>query len=132
GGALIGADDRVRVEVGDVEVLADPGLLERVLANLVNNSARYAPVGDITVSAAVAGDRARISVADHGPGIAEGAEETMFDAFQRLGDRDNSVGVGLGLSVVRGFVRAMGGTVTASNTVGGGLTMTVELKAAIR
>ncbi|MDZ7930877.1 MAG: sensor histidine kinase KdpD [Rhodococcus sp. (in: high G+C Gram-positive bacteria)] len=133
-GALIGvddtaADDRLRVDVGDVEVLADPGLLERVLANLVNNSARYAPVGDITVSAAAHGEWASISVADHGPGIAEGAEETMFDAFQRLGDRDNSVGVGLGLSVVRGFVRAMGGTVTASNTVGGGLTMTVELKA---
>jgi two-component system sensor histidine kinase KdpD len=131
-GALVGADDRVRVEVGDVEVLADPGLLERVLANLVNNSARYASVGDITVSAAAHGEWASISVADHGPGITEGAEETMFDAFQRLGDRDNSVGVGLGLSVVRGFVRAMGGTVTASNTVGGGLTMTVELKAASR
>ena len=131
-GALVGADERVRVEVGDVEVLADPGLLERVLANLVANSARYAPTGEITVRAAVHGDMAAISVVDHGPGITVGAEATMFDAFQRLGDRDNSVGVGLGLSVVRGFVRAMGGTVTASDTVGGGLTMTVELKAASR
>ncbi|MFI8566344.1 ATP-binding protein [Rhodococcus sp. NPDC078407] len=131
-GALSQADDRVRIEVGDVEVVADPGLLERVLANLVDNSARYAPAGDITIRAAVHGERATISVIDHGPGIVDGAEQTMFDAFQRLGDRDNSVGVGLGLSVVRGFVRAMGGTVTASNTVGGGLTMTVELKAASR
>lgn len=131
-GALVGADERVQVDVGDVEVLADPGLLERVLANLVSNSARYAPEGEIMVRAAAHGEQATISVVDHGPGITEGAGETVFEAFQRLGDRDNSVGVGLGLSVARGFVRAMGGTVTASDTVGGGLTMTVELKAANR
>ena len=56
----------------------------------------------------------------------------MFDPFQRLGDRDNTTGVGLGLSVVRGFVEAMGGTVSATDTPGGGLTMVVELAAGDR
>ncbi|NIL76406.1 sensor histidine kinase KdpD [Rhodococcus sp. B10] len=123
---------RVHIDVGDVEVLADVGLLERVLANLVDNSARHAPDSDIRISATRAGERASITVSDGGPGIAEGSESTMFDAFQRLGDRNNAVGVGLGLSVVKGFAEAMGGSVVASGTAGGGLTMTVELGAVIR
>ncbi len=62
--------------------------------------------------------------------MARGTHEQVFDAFQRLGDRDNTVGVGLGLSVVKGFVEAMGGTVGVTDTPGGGLTMIVELDAA--
>lgn len=122
--------EKVHVDVGDTRVLADPGLLERVLANLVDNSVRHAPGSDIRIKATELGDRASITVADSGPGIARGAETTMFDAFQRLGDRNNTVGVGLGLSVVRGFVEAMGGKVDASDTPGGGLTITVDLQAA--
>ncbi|MFF0814298.1 DUF4118 domain-containing protein [Rhodococcus sp. NPDC003318] len=119
--------DRVRVDVGGHAVMADSGLLERVVANLVDNALRYAPDGVVRIGAGAVKDRVLLTVADSGPGIARGAEEQMFDSFQRLGDRDTTSGVGLGLSVVRGFVEAMGGTVTATDTPGGGLTMVVDL-----
>lgn len=122
--------DQVKVEVGDAAVMADAGLLERVIANLVDNALRYAPDEPVRIGAARAGDHMTITVADTGPGLARGAHEQVFDAFQRLGDRDNTVGVGLGLSVVKGFVEAMGGTVGVTDTPGGGLTMIVELDAA--
>ncbi|MGW4089604.1 ATP-binding protein [Nocardia sp. NPDC004750] len=122
------AMDRVRVEVGDVSVLADNGLLERVLANLIDNALRHAPrAGTVRVTAERAGDRVAIAVVDTGPGVPHGTEEQLFEPFQRRGDRDNTTGVGLGLSVVRGFVEAMGGTVHAEPTPGGGLTMLVDL-----
>ncbi|MDH6684125.1 two-component system sensor histidine kinase KdpD, partial [Rhodococcus sp. LBL2] len=121
--------DQVKVEVGDATVMADAGLLERVLANLVDNALRYAPDEPVRIGAARVGDRMTITVADTGPGLARGTQEQVFDAFQRLGDRDNTIGVGLGLSVVKGFVEAMGGTVSATDTPGGGLTMVVELAA---
>jgi two-component system sensor histidine kinase KdpD len=119
--------DRVKVEVGGNAVMADSGLLERVMANLVDNALRYAPDSMVRIAAAPVKDRVLITVADTGPGITRGAEEQIFDSFQRLGDRDMSTGVGLGLSVVRGFVEAMGGSVSATDTPGGGLTMVVDL-----
>ncbi|ASF12567.1 turgor pressure sensor kinase KdpD [Nocardia brasiliensis NBRC 14402] len=139
------AMDRVKVEVGDVSVRADSGLLERVVANLIDNALRHATrdmaftqpggAGDyhpppVRVTAEREGDRVSIAVVDTGPGVPPGAEEQLFEPFQRLGDRDNTTGVGLGLSVVRGFVEAMGGTVHAEPTPGGGLTMIVDLPAA--
>ena len=63
------------------------------------------------------------------PGVARGAEAGLFAPFQRLGDHDNTTGVGLGLSVARGFVEAMGGTITATDTPGGGLTLIVDMAA---
>ena len=125
--------DRERVEVVDaagVTLLADPGLLERVLANLVDNALRHAPRSTVEVSARrTAGGRVVVAVADHGDGIPHEARERVFRAFQREGDTDTSVGVGLGLSVVRGFVEAMGGTVSVATTPGGGTTMEVDLPA---
>ena len=121
--------DRVKVEVDDAVVMADSGLLERVLANLIDNALRYAPDSVVRVNAGQVGDRVLIAVADEGPGIPRGTEEQLFEPFQRLGDRDNSIGVGLGLSVARGFVEAMGGTITASDTPGGGLTIEIDLAA---
>ncbi len=124
------AMNRVKVEVGSVSVCADGGLLERVLANLIDNAVRYAPAdAPIRVTAERTGDRVAITVVDAGPGVPTGMEDQLFEPFQRLGDRDNSVGVGLGLSVVRGFVDAMGGTVHAEPTPGGGLTMVIDLPA---
>ncbi|ATL69478.1 sensor histidine kinase [Nocardia terpenica] len=124
------AMDRVKVEVGDVSVLADSGLLERVLANLIDNALRYSPADSpIRVTAERTGDRVSITVVDSGPGVPTDLEDQLFEPFQRLGDRDNSTGVGLGLSVVRGFVEAMGGTVHAEPTPAGGLTMVVDLPA---
>ena len=121
--------DRVKVEVGDAVVMADSGLLERVLANLIDNALRYAPDSPVRVSAGQVGDRVLIAVIDEGPGIPRGSEEQLFAPFQRVGDRDTSTGVGLGLSVARGFVEAMGGTITATDTPGGGLTIEIDLAA---
>nr|WP_246461052.1 sensor histidine kinase KdpD [Nocardia transvalensis] len=125
------AMDRIKVEVGDASVHADSGLLERVLANLIDNALRYAPSDTpVRVTAEPTGNRVSITVVDYGPGVPTGMEDQMFEPFQRLGDRDNSTGVGLGLSVVRGFVEAMAGTVHAEPTPGGGLTMVIDLPAA--
>ncbi|TRW82743.1 sensor histidine kinase KdpD [Mycolicibacterium sp. 018/SC-01/001] len=121
--------DRVKVDVGHQVALADGGLLERVLANLIDNALRYAPDGPVRITAGQVGDRVLIAVADEGPGIARGSEEQIFDAFQRLGDQDNSIGVGLGLSVARGFVEAMGGSISVGDTPGGGLTVEIDLAA---
>src|SRR6516162_5450516 len=123
------AIDRVKVDVGDAVVMADAGLLERVLANLIDNALRYAPNCVVRVNAGRVGDRVLINVIDEGPGIPKGTEDQIFEAFQRLGDHDNTTGVGLGMSVARGFVEAMGGTIAAGDTPGGGLTVVVDLAA---
>ena len=137
--ALVGVPqhERVQVDLTSVAeplptVLADPGLLERVLANLLANALQHAPRGDVRVSVAEQAGRVTIRVADTGPGLPRGGVDRVFEPFQRLGDRDNSTGVGLGLAVVKGFTEAMGGTVTAEDTPGGGLTMVVELPSAPR
>jgi len=121
--------DRVKVEVGDAVAMADSGLLERVLANLIDNALRYAKDSPVRVTAGQIGDRVLIAVADEGPGIPRGTEDQLFAPFQRLGDNDNSIGVGLGLSVARGFVEAMDGTLSATDTPGGGLTVEIDLAA---
>ncbi|EID77732.1 MULTISPECIES: sensor histidine kinase [Rhodococcus] len=120
----------VQVDVGSVAAMADPGLLERVIANLVDNALRYGGDSVVRVGAGAVGERTLITVADTGPGIPRGQAERMFAPFQRSGDRDTTTGVGLGLSVVRGFVDAMGGSISATDTPGGGLTMIVELAGA--
>ncbi|MCV7081053.1 hypothetical protein H7H37_06800 [Mycolicibacterium insubricum] len=124
-----GGLDRVSVDVGATVALADGGLLERVLANLIDNALRYAPDGPVRVTAGRVGDRVLIAVADEGPGIARADQDRIFAPFQRLDDRNTGTGVGLGLSVARGFVEAMGGTVTIDDTPGGGLTVGIELAA---
>ena len=124
-----GGLDRVKVDVGDAVAMADAGLLERVLANLIDNALRYAPDSIVRVNAGRVSDRILINVVDEGPGVPRGSEDQMFDAFQRLGDRNNRYGVGLGLSVAKGFVEAMGGTIAATDTPGGGLTVVLDLAA---
>ncbi|MGV0811943.1 sensor histidine kinase KdpD [Mycolicibacterium boenickei] len=121
--------DRVKVDVADAVAMADAGLLERVLANLIDNALRYAPDGPIRVTAGQVADRVLVAVIDEGPGMPRGAEEQLFAPFQRLGDHDTTIGVGLGLSVARGFVEAMGGTISATDTPGGGLTVEIDLAA---
>ena len=124
--------DRVHVDWSDdlPPVVADPGLLERVVANLVGNAARHAPRGPISVSAGAADGRAELRVADRGPGIPVADRDRVFVAFQRLGDSPSGQGVGLGLAVARGLTEAMGGTLTAEDTPGGGVTMVVSLAVA--
>jgi two-component system sensor histidine kinase KdpD len=112
-------------------VLADPGLLERVLANLVGNALRFSPPGKPPViTGSSIGDRVELRVIDRGPGIAATEIDRVFAPFQRLGDTDNTTGVGLGLALSRGLTEAMGGTLNPEETPGGGLTMVVSLTAA--
>nr|MDT0666900.1 ATP-binding protein [Micromonospora sp. DSM 115978] len=110
---------------------ADPVLLERAVANLVANAARFSPAGRPPhVSASSIGDRVEIRVVDHGPGVPAGDWDQMFQPFQRLGDTDNSTGTGLGLALSRGLVEAMNGTLTPEDTPSGGLTMVIALPVA--
>jgi two-component system sensor histidine kinase KdpD len=112
-------------------VLADPAILERVVVNLTENALRYSPAGKPPMlSASALGDRVELRVTDRGPGIPDPDKEVMFVPFQRLGDTDNTTGVGLGLALARGLTEAMNGTLTAEDTPGGGLTMAVSLPAA--
>jgi two-component system sensor histidine kinase KdpD len=112
-------------------VQADPAILERVVVNLTENALRYSPAGKPPmISASALGDRVELRVTDRGPGIPESDKERMFVPFQRLGDTDNTTGVGLGLALARGLTEAMNGTLTAEDTPGGGLTMVVSLPAA--
>ncbi|SEH03583.1 two-component system, OmpR family, sensor histidine kinase KdpD [Nonomuraea solani] len=111
------------------EFMADPALLERVLVNLMTNAVRHSPAGEpVLVSASWHGENVEIRVIDRGPGIPQEAHERVFMPFQRLGDRDNHAGVGLGLALSRGLTEAMGGTLVPEDTPGGGLTMTISLR----
>jgi two-component system sensor histidine kinase KdpD len=114
------------------EVVADAGLLERVIANLVQNAVRYSPAGQpVRLAGSAHGDRVELRVIDRGPGIPADAVATLFEPFQRQGDTPGpGGGVGLGLAIARGFTTAMGGTVTADETPGGGATLVVTLQAA--
>jgi len=126
-----GRDITVEIPETLPAVKADPAILERVVVNLTENALRYSPAGKAPVLAASAlGDRVELRVVDRGPGIPEEHRDRMFVPFQRLGDNDNTTGVGLGLALARGLTEAMGGTLTAEDTPGGGLTMTVTLPAA--
>jgi two-component system sensor histidine kinase KdpD len=126
---------RVEVRIPDdlAAVRADPGLLDRVLVNVVGNALRYAPADrpPVITAADVAG-QVRLSVIDCGPGIPASGRDRVFQPFQRLGDRDNHTGVGLGLALSRGLTEAMGGTLTPEDTPGGGLTMVIALPKADR
>ncbi len=110
------------------EVHADPGLLERIVGNLVANALRFAPPGQPPlVSVSHLADRVELRVIDRGPGVREEDWDQIFVPFQRLYDRDNTTGVGLGLALSRGLAEAMGGTLTPEHTPGGGLTMVLSL-----
>ncbi|GJD95689.1 sensor histidine kinase [Methylobacterium iners] len=113
------AGHRVVVEMPpDLPALPlDPVLFEQVLVNLLDNAAKYAPEGSlVTVRARRDGARIRLEVLDEGDGLPEEDVERVFDKFYRVrkGDRVRA-GTGLGLAIARGFVEAMGGTVTAGN-----------------
>jgi two-component system sensor histidine kinase KdpD len=131
--AVGGLDDSLRLDMavpdGFPLVLADPGLLERVLANLFSNALRYSPAGrPPELHASLSGGTVCLEVADHGPGVPDEQKDRIFEPFERAGDRHP--GVGLGLTVAKGFAEAMGGRILAVDTPGGGLTIQVMLPAA--
>ena len=114
-------------------VLADGVLLQRVLVNVLANAERHAPDGTrVRIATSRLGTRAEIRIVDTGPGVAPERHAEMFAPFQRLGDTDNTVGLGLGLALSRGFAEGMGGTLTPEDTPGGGLTMVIALPVAGR
>ena len=138
--ALLGLDDCLRLEMavpdGFPLVLADPGLLERILANLFSNALRYSPPArPPELHAELVDDTVLLEVVDHGPGVPDEQKERVFEPFStypsarvgqaaarpltRAGDRHP--GVGLGLAVAKGFAEAMGGRIRATDTPGGGL-----------
>ncbi|MFC5137921.1 ATP-binding protein [Actinomycetospora rhizophila] len=128
---------RVAVAVAEdlPDVLADAGLAERVVANLVDNALRHGDPdqhGTVAVRASAYADRVELRVVDAGPGVPRKQRDRLFAPFQQLGDRRAATGVGLGLHVARGFTEAMGGTLDAEDTPGGGLTMVLSLPAAMR
>jgi two-component system sensor histidine kinase KdpD len=132
--ALVGVpEDGIELDVPETlqMVAVDPGLLERSVANLVENAVKYSPPDKaVLVAASAIADRVEVRVVDRGPGVPDDAKERIFEPFQRYGDAPRGAGVGLGLAVARGFVEAMGGTLDAEDTPGGGLTMVLTLRAA--
>ena len=123
----------VRVPAGLPAVMADPELMERVIVNLACNALRYSPPGTPPLlTARVHGGRVDLRVIDRGPGIPAAERDRAFLPFQRLGDTSSSPGVGLGLALSRDLTKAMGGTLDARETPGGGLTMVISLPAARR
>ncbi|MGW3345881.1 DUF4118 domain-containing protein [Nonomuraea rubra] len=123
---------RDRVE-GDIsvelpEIVADPALLERVLVNLMANAVRHSPPEHrVLLTGSRHDDVVELRIIDRGPGVPPEEHERIFLPFQRLGDRDNGTGVGLGLALSRGLTEAMGGTLIPEETPGGGLTMIVRM-----
>jgi len=132
--ALRGLDDADRLQIvvpDDLPLVrADPGLLERVLANLFSNALRHSPRDRWPMlRAREDGAQVVLDVVDHGTGVPAELKERIFEPFARLDER--SPGIGLGLAVAKGFAEAMGGTIVAVDTPGGGLTVRLRLPALV-
>jgi K+-sensing histidine kinase KdpD len=124
---------QVQIDVPDnlPPVRADAGLLERVIGNLLTNAAAASPPGHaVRVIADSRPGEIQLRVIDHGPGVPVDQQARIFEPFQRLHDRSTTAGLGLGLAIARGFMEAMNGRIAASDTPGGGLTMTISLPTA--
>jgi two-component system, OmpR family, sensor histidine kinase KdpD len=130
----LGAEaERVMIDipVSLPEVIADPALLERVIANVTANAIRFSPSAEPPrLSASAHSHWVELRVIDRGPGIPAADRDHVFTPFQRLGDTDNTTGTGLGLALSRGLTEAMGGQLIPEDTPGGGLTMVIQLQRA--
>ncbi|MGD9701352.1 MAG: ATP-binding protein [Acidimicrobiia bacterium] len=129
-GALAAIGPRARNVLLDLPedlptISADPQLLERVIANLIDNAITFADHRPTRVEAGAIAGRVLLRVVDQGPGIDVKKRDEVFRPFQRLVDHGS--GVGLGLAIARGFSEAMGAELTIEDTPGGGTTMVVSL-----
>lgn len=122
--------DRVQIDVDEElpTVRTDPSLVERAIANVVDNALAWSPAGrPVEIDARSDGRQVSLRVVDHGPGIPQDARDEVFLPFQRRGDRSNGAGVGLGLAVARGLLGAVDATVAVEDTPRGGTTMVIAL-----
>jgi two-component system sensor histidine kinase KdpD len=130
----LGLDDgdlEIDVDESLPRVFADPGLLERALANVIHNAVRHSPSGEhARVSAGAVDGLVDVRITDFGIGVPHSDRDRLFVPFQRFGDSASGEGVGLGMAVAKGFVEAMGGVVEVEDTPGGGLTIVFRLRAA--
>jgi two-component system sensor histidine kinase KdpD len=111
-------------------VSVDPVLIEQVLVNLLENAAKYTPVGTpIDVAARLEREHMVVEVADRGPGIPPGEEARLFDKFYRVRAESAQSGVGLGLAICKAIIDAHGGSIIAANRPGGGAMFRFELPA---
>jgi two-component system sensor histidine kinase KdpD len=110
-------------------VLADPALLERVLANLVANALAHGGGAAVEVTGARTPDAVALCVVDHGPGVPREQRGAMLQAFRRLDD-SRTGGLGLGMAVVAGFCEAMRVGLDLTDTPGGGLTVRLTVPVA--
>jgi two-component system sensor histidine kinase KdpD len=128
--ALGRSSERVRIDISEhvPHALADPALLERILANLTDNALRHTPDGQTcTLRASSVEDTVEVRVIDRGPGIPPDQRDLIFQPFQRLDD--HASGIGLGLAVARGLAEAISAELQVEDTPGGGATMVLRLKA---
>jgi two-component system sensor histidine kinase KdpD len=134
---VLGAVEELGLGPAEVDLALDPDLpplrgdsvlLQRVLVNVLANAVHHAPAGSrVGVETTATRDRVQLRVIDHGAGVPADHRGDMFTPFQRLGDVDNTTGLGLGLALSKGFMEGMGGTLVPEDTRGGGLTMVISL-----
>ena len=122
---------RVHASLRPAVISGDPVLAERLIANLVDNAARYnLPAGDIWISTRTTADGSQLTVANTGPVISPADAGRIFEPFQRLSDRTSHDGFGLGLAIVASIAAVHGGTATACPRDDGGLSVTVTIPSA--
>jgi two-component system, OmpR family, sensor histidine kinase KdpD len=136
-GAVYGLGNRARDIVVELptdlaEVRTDPALLDRALANLVDNALHWSPVGlPIMIRAHRTGNEIQVHVIDHGPGVPLAQRAVVVQPFHRLGDSGSGAGLGLGLAIVDRLLAAMSATLELRDTPGGGLTAVISLPVAL-
>jgi signal transduction histidine kinase len=124
-----GIDLVTDVPPDDLEVVADPADVDRMMTNLVGNAVKYTTTGSVRVTLLRDGDRARFIVADTGIGIPEDAVPKLFQEFYRARNAKalEEAGTGLGLAIVKDLVERYGGTIGVESKEGQGTTFTVTL-----
>ncbi len=129
---VVSIEPATTIEPANLAVYADRDHFARILINLVENAAKYAPDSPVELYAWQKGSRALMAVVDHGPGIPEDARMSIFERFTQLDQSDtrSKGGTGLGLSIVKSLAEVMHGTVRVEATEGGGATFVVDLPAA--
>lgn len=128
---VVSVEPTATVEPANLAVHADRDHFQRILINLVENAAKYAPDSPVELYAWQKANRAMLAVVDHGPGIPEDARESIFQRFTQLDQSDTRSrgGTGLGLSIVKSLVEVMHGSVRIEATEGGGATFLLDLPA---